>query len=332
MKSPITSSKQHKVINQVVRIMAASGLLITCLFYTSVIKAQSSNKENEPKKEVQVTVAQLKAIEGYYQNQDNKDMYVQFIPSDNGLNAKLLWNGAQLHLSPESELEFSSKQGERVSIKFIKAADGSISQFTLNNDTKQVWARSKDYKSIVKKEIQLSPEKLKMFEGLYTNHGGNDRFLQFTVKENGLILKQHWDSQEVPMTPEAETDFYSKAQHLFTIHFNMDASGKVTDMIAFKRDKWDKIEPVVPSSAQLKLLEGRYQFKDDNDNIIEIKAKGANLVVRQLWDKKEIEVACKTDMYFYNSEQSFAVRFAKDKEGNITQVFILGDDLFEKIK
>lgn len=78
-----------------------------------------------------------------------------------------------------------------------------------------------------------------MFEGLYANHEGNDRFLQFTAKENGLILKQHWDSQEVPMTLEAETDFYSNAQNLFTIHFNIDASGKVTDMIAIKRDKWD---------------------------------------------------------------------------------------------
>lgn len=104
MESPITSTKQNKVMNQVVRIMAAPGLLITCLFYTSVIKAQSFNYENETKKEVQVTDAQLKAIEWYYQNQDNKDMYVQFTPSINGLNAKLLWNGAQLHLSHDSEL------------------------------------------------------------------------------------------------------------------------------------------------------------------------------------------------------------------------------------
>ena len=48
----------------------------------------------------------------------------------------------------------------------------------------------------VKKVVQSSPGKLKSFEGFYRFQEDKEAFLQITVKENKLVLKQLWDGKE----------------------------------------------------------------------------------------------------------------------------------------
>ena len=68
------------------------------------------------------------------------------------------------------------------------------------------------------------------------------------------------------------------------------------------------------------------------DNYIQIMTKNTNLIVKQLWDGKEITVEPQTETYFYNEAQTFQLQIAKDKDGNVTQVGILGMDKFDNVK
>src|SRR5581483_9874179 len=74
---------------------------------------------------------QWQAITGYYQSANNKDQYVQFFVREGQLVAKLLWNNAELHFLPDSELAFSSKEAEEggpIHIVFHKDSSGTADQ------------------------------------------------------------------------------------------------------------------------------------------------------------------------------------------------------------
>jgi hypothetical protein len=61
-------------------------------------------------------------------------------------------------------------------------------------------------------------------------------------------------------------------------------------------------------------------------------ARDNNLTIKQLWDNKEIVLEPQTETYFYNNDQSYPLQVIKDKEGKVTQVLVLGMDLFDKVK
>ena len=79
------------------------------------------------------------------------------------------------------------------------------------------------------------------------------------------------------------------------------------------------------------MYEGKYQSKDDPDNLIQIIAKGNNIIVKQLWDGKETLIEPQTETYFYNDEKSYPLQFIKDKDGKVSQALVLGMDLFNKL-
>jgi hypothetical protein len=103
-------------------------------------------------------------------------------------------------------------------------------------------------------------------------------------------------------------------------------------MLAFKRDLWDKVKPVQLTTDQMRAFTGKFRFKDDHDNIILISIKGNGLVLKQLWDGKEIAISPRSAVYFYNDEQSFPALFVKEKDGSVSKVLVLGEDVFERMK
>ncbi len=238
---------------------------------------------------VQLSPEEWKAVEGYYQNSRNKEMYVQFTAKGDHLRARLLWNNNELKLFPATALDFATKEdvdGGPLQISFKKDAEGKLTQFLLNKDV--VWTKANDYKPVEKNEMNHTPAQLKPYEGLYQLENNNDRFIQLTEKDNKLVLKQHWDGSEVNLLPETSTDFFCREVPLFTLAFVKDSAGNFTQAIVRKRDKWNKVKTTLPTTAQLKAIEGKYQFKDDPDNYIQLTAKGSNIIVKQLWDKKEM--------------------------------------------
>jgi hypothetical protein len=303
-------------------------------FITLRISAQETQQPSVIKKPpAQLSENEWKAVEGIYQNAQNKDMNVQFTARENELVAKLLWNNNEIHLRPESALIFSSNQEgnqDPINIVFSKDSTGAINKVNVANNG--VWNRTKDYKPIVKKEMEHTPEQLKPFEGLYQLQNEKDRFIEFTVKENRLVLKQQWDGNEISFLPETTVDFFSEEVPLFSLKFSKDDFGNITDVLAFKKDLWVKVKRSSPSAVQLKACEGKYQLIADPDNFIQITAKKTQLLMKQLWDGKEIIFEMKTENYFYNNEQSLPLLIIKDDSGTVVQVKLLGDDLFNKVK
>src|SRR5208282_3469953 len=116
--------------------------------------------------------------------------------------------------------------------------------------------------------------------------------------------------------------FFSKEVPLFSLQFSKDSVGNIQKVVAFKRDVWIKVKRARPTLQDLKSLEGKYQSKDDPDNVIMLIVRGNNLVVKQLWDGKEIMMVPQTPTYFYNASQSYPLQVLKDTNGETNQVTV----------
>ncbi len=334
--------KGLKILNDRSMTHAKYLFLLTVSLVGSQFIAELANAQETPKfgveltKTIQLNPEKLKPLEGFFQNPKNKDMYVQITvaASGNGIMCKRLWNNNQMNFLPETELNFVSAiapEDRPLRLLFKKDSTGAVSQLSLGNN--DLWTRVMDYKPVVKVEMKHTPEQLKPLEGTYSlQNNQQQRFIQFTVKQNQLILKQHWDGTEQALLPETELSFFIKDQTLFSLVFSKDANGVINQALVNKRDNWTKIVPVHLTNDQLKVFEGKYQFKDDPDNLLQLSAKGQQLVVKQLWDGKEISLTPQTDTYFYNNEESYSLLFNKDADGNFTQLRLLGIDVFTKVK
>lgn len=280
---------------------------------------------------IQLPPEKLKPCEGYFQSPQNKDMVIQFVTERNALVAKLLWINRAFTLAALSDSNFvtvDSPEGRPIPVVFLRDNQGIFSKAKVNNS--DIWDRANDYKPLVRKEIGHTPGQLKAFEGVY-QLGNGATYLQMAEKDNKLILKQYWDGREIVFVPDSAEHFFCKDQPLFTLRFIKDKNGEVKAMSAFERDRWDKVKRVDITAEQLKKFEGKYQLKDDKDDLIRIIARDGSLLVKQLWDGKEIVVGYVAGNFFI-AGGSYTVNFDKDKDGNIGQVVIMGADVFEKVK
>ncbi len=302
------------------------------LNFSACLFAQEPNRSAETVV-VKLTAAQLKAVEGVFQSPRNPDMYIQFTAAEDAIVGKLLWNNNQVRLTPESDLTFFNKdanEGSPLRVNFKRDSAGVMAQFTMGNN--DVWKKVNNYKPIVKVEMAHTPEQLKPFEGLFQAQNGQQRFIQLYEKGNQLILKEHPDGNEIALVPESELSFFIKNQLLFSLSFSKDKDGNIAQALMNKRDIWNRVPPYHPATGQLKIFDGKYQSKDDGDNYVQVITRGNNLVLKQLWDRKEIMLTPITENYFYNDKESYSLAFQKDKEGNYAQLKVLGIDVFMKVK
>jgi hypothetical protein len=86
------------------------------------------------------------------------------------------------------------------------------------------------------------------------------------------------------------------------------------------------------STLQLTEFEGYYHADTDPDLYLQIMVKNNKLVLKQLWDNREITFDQKSEFYFYNDQQSFPLTFSKNANGEITQVLAFERDTWIKDK
>jgi hypothetical protein len=189
----------------------------------------------------------------------------------------------------------------------------------------------------------ISPKALKAYEGYYKFQfeKGTDSYIHFAVTEKGLVLKQMWDGKEITFTPQSALEFVNE-DGSFTLKFTRESNGAITHVLAFDRDLWTKTNDYAPPAikeirlapAQLKALEGKYtfQFEKGKDAFIQISASSKGLVLKQMWDEKEIPFVAESELDFYNEEAKFPLKFTKDKSGNAIQVLAFNRDLWNKVK
>jgi len=313
------------------------GLAVFFTGWTTLSWFPAAAQEREPaqdtNKAIHLPPGQLKAFEGYFQFSQSKDQVIQFRIIGDTLVATLLWNGVAIHIVPESDSVFHNVEpveGRTIPIKFMRNSEGNFASMTLF-DQQSPWIRIKDYKPLVRTEIAHTPAQLKIFEGVYRGRD-NQSFIAISEKENRLVLHQLWDGNDIEFLPDSALHFFNKQQLQFTLEFIKGPDDSITGMVAFGRDIWEKEKQVSLTPRQVRLFEGKYRFKDDPDDVLQMTASGLNLVVRQMWDGKETIVSPRTNVLFYNLQQAYLVTFMKDDSGAVTGAFILGKDYFEKMK
>jgi hypothetical protein len=295
--------------------------------------AQDREPAQDTNKAIQLPPGRLKAFEGYFQFSQSKDQVIQVKMVRDTLVARLLWNGVEIHIVPESDSVFHNVEpveGRTIPIMFRRNSEGVYASMYLF-DLQRAWNRINNYKPLVRTEISHTPAQLKIFEGIYRGQD-NQQFIGIAEKENRLVLHQFWGGDDVEFLPDSALHFFNKQQLLFTLQFIKGPDDSVTGMVAFGRDVWEKEKHLSLSPGQVRLFEGEYQFKEDPDDILQITASGMNLVIRQMWDGKETVVSAVTNILFYNKEKAYLVTFKKDDSGAVTGAFILGNDYFEKLK
>ncbi len=95
---------------------------------------------------------------------------------------------------------------------------------------------------------------------------------------------------------------------------------------------WSPGKIVSLRSLQLTEFEGYYHADTDPNLYLQIIVKDNKLVLKQLWDNREITFDQKSDLYFYNDEHSFPLKFSKGASGEITQVLAFERDTWIKDK
>src|SRR5665213_3024522 len=100
--------------NKFIKPVLLSRLFVITICIISLLNplALNAQKPADTTSTIHLSGQQFKAFEGVFQSSANKDMYVELKAGDNMLIAKLLWNNGTMHLLPESELKFVSKESE----------------------------------------------------------------------------------------------------------------------------------------------------------------------------------------------------------------------------
>lgn len=182
----------------------------------------------------------LKAFEGFYQNKVNTFSYFKISVSGATLTAKQMDGDKEIVLTRKSDLGFEMKDDdgdETIPVTFSKNDAGEITGALVGD--KDQWMKVKEYVPV--KEITLTADQLKAFEGKYKFEERDDAYLQITATATGLTLKQLWDNREFNFVAISDVDFLNK-QAAFPLKFTKDSSGKVTKVLAFNRDLWDKVK------------------------------------------------------------------------------------------
>src|SRR5262249_7613681 len=143
-------------------------------------------------KDTTINPQDLKSFEGYYKMDDS---YIHILATTNGLVLEQMWDNRKISFSPRTGLECMNDDGN-FPLKFTKAPNGTIHQVLAFD--RDLWIKTKDYKPLVIKEVQLKASELKALEGKYVmqTNNGDEAFLLIRATDKGLILKQGWDNQE----------------------------------------------------------------------------------------------------------------------------------------
>ena len=182
----------------------------------------------------------------------------------------------------------------------------------------------------------LPQNDLKQFEGIFQKVDNKEAHIQFTVKEGALEGKQLWDNRAYELVRQAGDDFVSKPED-HKVRFVMDGAGAVTKVMV-GHSEWVKVKMYVPRkvvqlpAAELKRMEGKYRFQQDQNMLLQITAKDGHLVLKQLWDDKEIMLWAESEVNFFSKQQLFPASFSKDAAGNITGLRCFEADQWDKIE
>ncbi len=296
-------------------------------------KPQNGASKDTTPPAIRLSPEQLKRYEGYYQNPENEDVKLRAVLVGDTLHLRPVWNDVDFRLISVSDTEFYNlAEGGLVRQKFIFVIDsqGIVRALALGGDL--FWNKLVNYTPVEQKEIAHTPKELKVFEGVYGSETNQGAFVELTERDNKLILKQYGNGEDIVFVPDSALHFFSREQRLLKLKFNRAADGSIRGMQAFNKETFDKMKQPSVSMTLMKRFEGNYRLKEDSDDVIRVTAMDSGLVVKQLWDGKEIAVRVLAASFFYNKDRAYTLYFRKDKDGAVLGALALDTDEFEKMK
>lgn len=178
---------------------------------------------------------------------------------------------------------------------------------------------------------------LQQFEGIFQKNDNKDAYVQFAVKNGVLTGKQLWDGREYEMIRKSDLEFVSKNEE-HPAKFIKNESGEVVKVVIMHRSEWTKVKDYKPQQAvqlspeQLIAFEGKYSFQRDKNLHLQIIAKENSLILKQLWDGKEIVLMAKGELSFFGREQHFPAEFSKNSDGKVVQLTCFEKDIWDKVE
>jgi hypothetical protein len=302
-------------------------LLVAASYFLINPSSAGALQKSATEKSAKFDAGHLKSFEGLYKTPD-KSAFLKLTEVNNILVVKQLWDGNEFSLKQKSELEFTIADG--APFKFTKDKDGNVTQvLAFGHD---IWLRANNNDL---KEAALTTQQLKALEGIYQLYPNKAAYIQVITKQNKLIAKQLWDGKEIAMSAQSDVSFHVNVPYLRIVKFTKNGQGMATKFTASNKRDWNKVDSYHPTDqiklpAQvLKKFEGYYEFKDRKGQFLQITATDNGLVLKQLWDNRQIDFTATSSLVFSAKENpEFTLEFTADNAGRITQVLAFGQDVW----
>src|SRR6185312_265212 len=182
---------------------------------------------------------------------------------------------------------------------------------------------------------------LKAFEGVYQSKDNEFSYFRIEAGADNLVAKSVEGNRQFILTRKSELGFETKDEdgdETIPVVFTKSDAGAITQLLVADKQVFVKVKEYVPvkevklTAAQLKAFEGKYQFEERPDTYLQITATADGLMLKQLWDNKEINFMAISDVAFLNKEMGFPLKFTKDADGNIVKVLAFNRDTWDKMK
>lgn len=190
-------------------------------------------------------------------------------------------------------------------------------------------------------KIKTIETPLTAFEGIYQNKINTFSYFKVTVAGATLLAKQMDGDRQIILTRKSEFGFEMKdddGDETIPVTFSKNDAGAITGLVVADKDQWVKVKEYIPvkevtlTADQLKAFAGKYKFEEKDDAYLQITATATGLMLKQLWDNREINFVAISDVDFLNKQMAFPLKFTKDGAGNVTKVLAFNRDLWDKVK
>jgi hypothetical protein len=182
---------------------------------------------------------------------------------------------------------------------------------------------------------------MKAFEGIYQLKSNAHGYIQITVANKTLLAKIIDGNKQFVLTRKGDLTFETldnDGDETIPITFAKSDAGEITGAAVGDKDQLTRVKNYVPvkelklTAAQLKAYEGKYEFDQRKGTFLTITATADGLVLKQLWDDKEIPFIAVADNEFLNKEAMFPLKFTMDANGNAIKVLAFNRDSWDKVK
>lgn len=182
---------------------------------------------------------------------------------------------------------------------------------------------------------------MKAFEGIYQLKSNQHGYIQITVANKTLLAKIIDGTKQFVLTRKGDLTFETMdadGDETIPITFTKSDAGEVTGAAVGDKDQLTRVKNYVPvkelklTAAKLKAYEGKYEFDEKKGTFLTITATADGLVLKQLWDNREIPFIAVADNEFLNKEAMFPLKFTMDANGNAIKVLAFNRDSWDKVK